>query len=66
MSKIDKSPYITTYLSIGGWKAVLMVWDDEIEAPIPWNTGLFGYRTQEEARAEAKSWAQAEEIRLVD
>jgi hypothetical protein len=57
----EYKPYITTYKSIGGWKAVLLKWDNEVYYE-PWQTGMCGYATEKEAIQEAKEWAMAEEI----
>ncbi len=53
--------YVTTYHSIGGPKAVLLVWNDELDMYEPWQTGP-GMKTPEQARQYAKDWAKAEGI----
>lgn len=58
--------YIDVYQPMAGWKA-RMLWLNEEEADIgpfwePWNTGMCGYATKEEAQLEAIMWAQAEGI----
>lgn len=56
-------PYISTYESIGGWKAIQIWWNPDMGGfPEPWQTGCGGYATEEEAIEEAKDWASAEEI----
>jgi hypothetical protein len=59
---VAHEPYVTVYQPIAGWKAVLMVWDDEFEVHMPWETGYFAYPSKEEAETDAKSWAEAEGI----
>ena len=54
--------YVTTYLPIAGWKAVLMCWDDDCNCYTPWQTGYFAYKTEAEAIADAKYWAESEDI----
>ena len=53
--------YITTYYSIGGWKPVLMSYDEDCKMHMPYQTG-FGHKTKRGAEIEAQSWAEAEEI----
>jgi hypothetical protein len=55
--------FTTTYMSIGGPKAKLMVWvEDETGSYYDnWNT-WYAARNMEGAWIDAKSWAQAEEI----
>jgi len=62
----DKRPYVTVYRPVAGYKAVLMSWEEDLGMHTPWNTGMFAYRTREEAVAEAKGWAEAEEIEYRD
>ena len=59
-----KMPYITVYSSIGGWKSVLMGWDEEMEGYVPYQTGFFGYDDKGKAEADASDWAMVEEIEL--
>lgn len=66
----DKSNFITVYRPIAGWKAIMLCWNDEDKDPSmhfwePCCTGMCGYATKEEAVAEAKDWAAAEEVRFV-
>lgn len=58
----NTASYITVYESIGGHKPVLMVWDEEFNTHMPFQTGFFGYGKVELAIADAKDWAEAEEI----
>ena len=53
--------YVSTYTSIGGPKAVLMAWDDEMGFYEPWNT-WYPAKDMDGAWKDALSWAQAEEI----
>lgn len=55
-------PYITTYQSIGGWKAILLTVMDDYDMYEPFNTGFGAYDTEAEAEVEAKSWAKDEGI----
>jgi len=59
-----KMPYITVYSSIGGWKSVLMGWDEEMEGYVPYQTGFSGYKDIEKAKDDARYWAECEEIEL--
>jgi len=61
-------PYISVYLSIGGWKPQLLVWvsysNSSLETPghyEPWQTG-WGCNTRESAISQGKDWAEAEEL----
>jgi hypothetical protein len=66
MNAEDHSPFITVYESIGGWKAVQMWWNPKIDGFWePWTTGVGAYDSREDAEAEAKAWAEADDIRLV-
>lgn len=59
----DKNPYITSAREMSGWFAVLMWWHSEKGGFwAPWRTGRGSYATQAEAEAEAREWAEAEEI----
>ncbi len=62
---LTREPFVTIYHPVAGFKAVLMVWDDECGCHTPWQTGFFGYATREEAEREAQSWAEAEEIAYI-
>lgn len=57
-----KPDFITTYKPIAGWKAVQYWWNKEERIYEPWQTGDFAYGTEEEAIADAKRWAELEEI----
>jgi len=59
------APYTTIYQPVGGWNAVMMVWDEECECYLPAQTGTnntLGQGDREGAVAEAKSWADAEDV----
>ena len=60
---ITKEPIITVYKSIGGWKAQLMTWNEEYQMHMPYSTGD-GYRSIDEAIADGKAWAEAEEVQF--
>jgi hypothetical protein len=56
-------PYITTYESLIGWKAVMIWWNPEMGGfEEPYQTGLSAYETKEQAEIEAKAWAADEGI----
>ena len=69
-SQDDHSPYITVYKPIAGRKAIMYHFNTaDAEGGYlgfwePWATGFQGHATREEAVLEAKSWAEAEDIRL--
>lgn len=59
-----REPFITIYESIGGWKAVMMWWNDE-EKDLggfwePYQTGAYGYADRRDAIIDALGWADAE------
>jgi hypothetical protein len=58
----DKKAFVTTYLPVAGWKAVLMTWDDECGMHTPWQTSYFAYKTKAEAVAYGKVWAADEGV----
>lgn len=51
--------YVTISSGSAGYYAVFVV-DNE-----PWDTGIGRYATPEEAEAEARDWAEAEEVPFV-
>jgi len=56
-------PYVSIYKSIAGWKAVMYWWNPELGGFWePWNTGIGYYETAEQAKLEAKNWAEIEGI----
>ena len=59
-----RMPYITVYESVGGWKSVLMSWDEEMECHTPFQAGWFGYDDIEKAKDDARDWSESEEIDL--
>ena len=62
-----KSPYISVYRSIGGWKAVLLTWNEELQFYEPWQTSVMGgFASKEEAIEDGKNWARHEEIQFVE
>lgn len=65
LSQEDKSPYISIYHPICGWKAIMYAWYDDEQGGM-WDvaqTGMMGYRTEREAIIEAIDWAKAAEVR---
>jgi hypothetical protein len=65
----EHMPFTTIYLAIAGWKAQLMVWNDE-EPELggfwePAQVSHFAYSTPEEAERYAKDWANAEDVEYV-
>lgn len=66
----DRTPFITTYKSMGGWKAVHIWWNSEYLPEgqgfwEPMQTGVGAYATEAEAIEEAKAWSKSAEIRYV-
>ena len=58
--------FITTYQSIGGWKAVMYWWNPDMGGFWePWETGFGRYKAEEKAIEEAQSWAEAEGLEYV-
>jgi hypothetical protein len=53
--------FVTTYTSIGGPKACLMSWDEEVATYTPWNT-WYAASSPDAAWNDAQSWAAAEDI----
>jgi len=69
-NELEKNvPFITIYLAVAGWKAQLMVWNDEDEGLDgfwePAQVSHWGYPTSAEAERYAKEWAEAEEVEYV-
>jgi hypothetical protein len=63
---IKPKNFITTYQSVGGWKAVMYWWNPDMGGFWePWETGFGAYSTEEKAIEEAQSWAEAEELEYV-
>lgn len=60
----DRSPYITTYKSIGGWKAVRMWWNPEGFWE-PFETGIGAHCNDAQAELEALEWAANAGVRYV-
>lgn len=63
-AELTKAPFVTVYQSIGGWKSVLMSWEEDMNCYTPWQTGHFGYADKKRAEDDARDWADAEEIEL--
>lgn len=53
--------YVSTYHSIGGPKAQLLTWNDELGFYEPWQT-WYAAKDMEQAKMDALMWAQAEDI----
>jgi hypothetical protein len=67
MSNERPDAYITVYMPIAGWKAVMLTVDEECGGMhTPWETGDCAFATKAEAVADAKQWAGAEEIPFFD
>lgn len=66
VSEVLPRAYITVYMPMAGWKAVLFVLDEEYGFHEPWQTGHYAYKTKAEAIKDAWSWAKAEELPLID
>jgi hypothetical protein len=58
----NKEAFITVYEPVSGYKAVLMVWDEECKMYVPWSTGFLAYGTKEEAIKDGVEWAVDEGI----
>jgi hypothetical protein len=55
--------YITTTSGMSGFFAVMLWWNPDMGGFYePWTTGTGRYLTVEEARAEARDWAEAEQV----
>ena len=52
--------FITTTHGMRGWFAVMMEHNGTFAEPV--NTGFGSYKTRDEAKVEARSWAEAEEL----
>ena len=64
---MDTSSYITTYMPIAGWKAILYCYTDEYGGFWePWETSPVAFRTKARAAAYARGWAAAEGYRYVE
>jgi hypothetical protein len=66
---ISDYPYITVYVSVSGWKAVMIhLAKDPVLGSFeePLQTGIGAYETREEAESEARIWAESEgcEVKL--
>lgn len=59
----ERDPYTTTIQTIGGWKAVLITWEQGV--PGPENTGFYAYDSEADAVRDAMSWARTEEIKYI-
>ena len=70
MIKVSKDlpdAFVSVYMPVAGWKAILYAVDDECGGiHTPYETGLFAYATKAEAVSEAMSWAKAEELTYID
>ena len=60
----DRSPFITVYMPMAGWKAVMYTFEEGYWAP--WCTSDFAFKTKAQAEAYAKRWAEDEEVRYVE
>lgn len=58
--------FICVYHPIAGWKAQLVVWDDEFNTYIPEMTDYIAYDTRAEAVESGKMWAEMEDLLFVD
>lgn len=59
------APFITVYLPIAGWKAVMLYWNPEGFWE-PWETTPIAFPTREAAVAWGKDWAEEEGIEFCD
>jgi len=61
----EKEPFITVYKAIAGWKAQVVVWNDEEEFWEPWQPSFWAYGNPFEAERYAKDWAKDEDLKYV-
>ena len=54
-------PYITVYLPIAGWKAVMYWWNPEGFWE-PWETSSFAFVSEQAAEDFGREWAEEESI----
>jgi len=55
-------PFVTIYLSTGGWKAVLMVWEKDMRTYLHYQTGMLSYNSPSQAMRYALQWGHDEEL----
>ena len=60
-----KETFVSVYQSVGGWKAVVLGWDAELDTFVPEQTGFSGFVEKEDAVRDAESWARSEGLPLV-
>lgn len=60
MSNELPDSFVTYQHGVRGYFAVLMVYDEDMH--VPFNTGAESWRTPEFAEADARQWAEVEEI----
>lgn len=67
MSTEDRSMFVTVYLPIAGWKAVLYGYtvEDGYEGWEPYETSYFAYSSKADAERSAKAWAKDLDVRYV-
>jgi len=58
----EHQPFITVYKPVGGWCAIMMEYDEDMDMHIPWQTGICSYSTKEKALCDAKAWAEEEGV----
>lgn len=64
---MNKKPFIKVDRGIGGYFATMYWWNPDMDGFWePWTTGLGRYATKEEARKEAKAWAELEELEYIE
>lgn len=65
VAKVLPNIFVTIYLPVAGWKAVMYCRDEEMEMHEPWSTSDFAWSTPQEAESYAMEWAEAEEVEYV-
>ncbi len=65
MNDEDRSPFITTYLPVAGWKAVMYTYDEDDYGWAPWSTSDMAFKYKAQAEIYAKHWAKMEGVRYV-
>lgn len=63
----DRTPFITIYLPVAGWKAVMYWWNEEDGGFWePWETSPYAFSTPEGAERYGRMWARNENVRFVE
>lgn len=61
----ERAAYITTTKGGAGWFAIHVWWNPDMGGFWePWQTGIGRYATRQEAEAEGRTWAEAEDMQF--